>query len=152
MYPAPNSPREEHNKYWREYVEQQAFPGWKSLIMPILDMVDVEPNAQILQIKEKFGGLRFYATGSDSLQAAISEAEDQSYKICMDCGQPGTQTTKWNGRGRWILTLCPACVKERRHLTAIELRDYRKKYPACPECHRRYHEATCSRATNRSDK
>jgi NADH pyrophosphatase NudC (nudix superfamily) len=68
----------------------------------------------ITQIKEKFGGLRFYYDGgNDKVFKLTSKAENKSYKICESCGKPG----KPNGEG-WIVTLCKKCRKEydERHL------------------------------------
>lgn len=46
---------------------------------------------RIMQVKEKFGGLRFYINGGDKrIQHWIEFAEAMSYKICEDCGAPGT--------------------------------------------------------------
>jgi hypothetical protein len=57
------------------------------------------------QVKEKFGGLRFYVdNGNDRIYGLISMAESMSYRICEDCGNPG----KSGGRG-WIRTLCDPC-------------------------------------------
>lgn len=78
--------------------------GWYQLILDTHNkMMEVDPNYQIQQIKEKFGGLRFYHTCCDSDAGwAIEEwAKNQSFKTCEECGQPGTQTP-----GGWIKTLC----------------------------------------------
>lgn len=64
------------------------------------------------QVKEKFGGLRFYVDHSnDTVDGMIAVAEAMSYQICEECGQPG----KSNNKG-WIRTLCDACrnMKEER--------------------------------------
>lgn len=54
------------------------------------------------QVKEKFGGLRFYMTGStDEMEVFISEAETLCWKLCEKCGAPGKQRG-----GGWIRTLC----------------------------------------------
>lgn len=47
---------------------------------------------RIAQIKEKFGGLRFYVHGplSDDLRAQILQAEnEESFRLCERCGAPG---------------------------------------------------------------
>lgn len=63
--------------------------------------LEVEPVVA-LQIKEKFGGLRFYYSGGNSvIDALVSQAENASYKICEQCGQPGRAR-----HGGWIKTLC----------------------------------------------
>ena len=60
------------------------------------------------QVKEKFGGLRFYVDGgSEESHAIISFAERLSYVTCESCGSPG----KVGGKG-WITTLCSTCRKE----------------------------------------
>lgn len=42
------------------------------------------------QIKEKFGGLRFYVGGTDDyVRGAIALAESMSYSICDQCGNKG---------------------------------------------------------------
>jgi len=57
------------------------------------------------QVKEKFGGLRFYVDNADDYTSGvIAMAESISYRTCETCGAPGKQT----GRG-WIRTLCENC-------------------------------------------
>lgn len=55
-----------------------------------------QPLFMVLQIKEKFGGLRFYYmmnTDNDKLyleiRKLIDSAEDESYRICEITGKPG---------------------------------------------------------------
>jgi hypothetical protein len=61
---------------------------------------------QIDQIKEKFGGLRFYYSGGDDeIAGMVSLAESLSYKICESCG-----STKNIGYTKgWITTMCQEC-------------------------------------------
>lgn len=55
-----------------------------------------------VQVKEKFGGLRFYMSmETEEMSRAIQEAEAQSAATCEACGLPG----KRRGRG-WVKTLC----------------------------------------------
>ena len=57
----------------------------------------------VTQIKEKFGGLRFYYDGGDEkIQGMVLMAESWADKSCEICGAPGTG----GGKG-WIKTLCP---------------------------------------------
>lgn len=64
---------------------------------------------EILQVKEKFGGLRFYTSGSnDFFNGMVAMAEAASYRICEQCGKPGKPRS-----GGWILTLCDDCEKAR---------------------------------------
>jgi len=58
-----------------------------------------------VQVKEKFGGLRFYMTcGSSEIFNLVEEAETLSYKTCEECGGPGEERG-----GGWIRTLCNNC-------------------------------------------
>ena len=66
---------------------------------------DIESPPRASQVKEKFGGLRFYmTTASDEMYDLIAEAESLSYKTCETCGKPGEE----RGNG-WIRTLCDSC-------------------------------------------
>jgi hypothetical protein len=77
-------------------------PGWNSLILPLVERCRQE-DVEILQIKEKLGGLRFYVGfGQDSLHKAIAEAEKKSYEICEVCGKEG-KLRKYNS---WLSTRC----------------------------------------------
>jgi hypothetical protein len=63
----------------------------------------VVPQTVVAQVKEKFGGLRFYYDGGDEAVAGmVRMAEAWADKSCETCGAPGTS----GGRG-WIKTLCP---------------------------------------------
>ena len=54
------------------------------------------------QVKEKFGGLRFYVNGAtDKHWNYISIAENFSYRTCEQCGAPGKTYTDG-----WHTTLC----------------------------------------------
>ena len=54
------------------------------------------------QVKEKFGGLRFYVqAATDKHYQYISFAESMSYRTCEQCGSPGKTYTDG-----WHTTLC----------------------------------------------
>lgn len=59
------------------------------------------------QMKEKFGGLRFYTNGNDDyVDGMIHMAEHMAYNTCQDCGsEQDIGTTKG-----WITTLCRTCA------------------------------------------
>jgi len=58
-----------------------------------------------LQVKEKFGGLRFYTSGGDEYtRALIDDAEALSYSICEQCGRMDDDVGR-NRKG-WIQTTC----------------------------------------------
>jgi hypothetical protein len=64
---------------------------------------EVVPQVTVEQIKEKFGGLRFYYQGGDdTIRGMVTIAEAWAGNTCETCGSPGTS----GGKG-WIKTLCP---------------------------------------------
>ncbi len=72
---------------------------------------DEEKALQVtaIQVKEKFGGLRFYYSGGDqAVRGMVTLAESLSYKTCEDCGVPGK--ARQDG---WIRTLCDVCHENR---------------------------------------
>jgi hypothetical protein len=45
---------------------------------------------EVLQVQQKFGGLRFYVSHrTDAIQQRIEIGESQSLRICEVCGKPG---------------------------------------------------------------
>ena len=79
--------------------------GWLPLLERlIVDLIALGWNKECAQIKEKFGGLRFYLDyTSPALDARIDQAETESLRTCEVCGAPG----KRGGSG-WISTRCDA--------------------------------------------
>jgi hypothetical protein len=66
---------------------------------------------EAVQVKEKFGGLRFYIYGGDDyISGLIDLAESLSRHICSKCGNKSDHVNKID-RG-WIHTLCTECKKE----------------------------------------
>jgi hypothetical protein len=78
--------------------------GWVELVDACFDAC-LATGTHIDQVKEKFGGLRFYVgyVGSRSrwVQHIIATAEAASYETCEVCGKPGKMRP-----GGWITTLC----------------------------------------------
>jgi hypothetical protein len=71
---------------------------------PVVEQVVVE------QIKEKFGGLRFYYRGGDDyVRGLIQMAEAWASHSCEECGAPGKRRS-----GGWIRTLCDHHEEERQ--------------------------------------
>jgi hypothetical protein len=70
--------------------------GWENLLLQLCqDLENLEFDGNVLQIKEKFGGLRFYIdSGCQEVYNRIDVAESESYKICEICGAPGKLSTK----------------------------------------------------------
>lgn len=58
---------------------------------------------EILQVKNKLGGLRFYFVGgTKEVRGAVDFAEQLSFRICEVCGAPGELRTDRS----WLRTLC----------------------------------------------
>jgi hypothetical protein len=71
-------------------------------------LTEVIPQVVATQVKEKFGGLRFYYTGGDDhITGIVTMAELMSERTCEECGDPGQLYT--NG---WHKTLCVKHAKE----------------------------------------
>jgi len=66
------------------------------------DGLEFDPRPRAMQIKEKFGGLRFYYDGErDMATVLVDLAEDECWNTCEVCGEPGV--TRNNA---YIQTLC----------------------------------------------
>lgn len=105
--------------------------GWKGLYQPIIDWIieynkdkEGDDRIEIHQIKEKFGGLRFYASRyTDELRNMISEAEGKSYNVCEICGKPCKQINK----GHWIYTMCQECFDDMEERRKKHMEEFLKK-------------------------
>ena len=84
--------------------------GWYKLVYELI--LKIRNNDQskgkwvtkVTQCKEKFGGLRFYVTGtSDKNWDLIREAENKSYGICDVTGSE-VEVGVWNDG--WVQTIC----------------------------------------------
>ena len=85
--------------------------GWFDILWRLCE--DLEPLAaeferksgcqfEILQVKEKFGGLRVYVNdANDAIRQRLEDAQQESLRTCEVCGQPGKRC-----EAGWIRTLC----------------------------------------------
>lgn len=85
--------------------------GWDKLIAALnIELTKLDSDYRIDQIKEKFGGLRYYITPSLSttreiaalMQQIIFKYEDLSFSICEICGESGEVRNSTS----WIRVLC----------------------------------------------
>lgn len=93
-------------------------PSWK-------DGKPIEvPQVVAVQIKEKFGMLRFYVDGgNDETHTMIRFAESLSYSICEICGS----TKNVGHTNGWIITICEDCYKKEVELDSnIGKRDFKR--------------------------
>lgn len=93
--------------------------GWRQLIFNLSDDIDTYcfcydvKYPTILQVKEKFGGLRFYIGGGDEyINGLVSKAEKASFEICEYCGSRDDVKQT----GNWIKTLCWVCRGETKDI------------------------------------
>ena len=96
--------------------------GWFQLIWDLCEKIETELNKlpedsdyefMILEVKEKYAGLRFYTGGipnsiADAVFDAIHNAEEKSYKVCEICGEKGEIKGDY-----WVRTLCDKCYKKK---------------------------------------
>jgi hypothetical protein len=91
------------NTKWNQNVNDPDYE-WTAFV-PREERVIPEPVEEVvaIQVKEKFGGLRFYHSGGDEyIRAAVDMAEEMSYVTCEVCGNAG----KYRNDRPWIRTLC----------------------------------------------
>ena len=81
---------------WYRIIEQLSADIMRLAVQAGIDVHEVR------QVKEKFGGLRFYIDGgSQTIYDRIDEAAELLLRTCEVCGEQGSR------RGRdWIQTLC----------------------------------------------
>jgi len=126
--------------------------GWYNLIYNLCkDIYDyfiekygkIPEYFNVVQVKEKFGSLRFYITQAPKeIHDMIYEAEKRSYFICENCGKECPQPTPdkeyksfYRDKLSWIQTLCDECleslIEERNLIKDDYISDYQKKirYP-----------------------
>lgn len=108
-----------------KYISLGCGDGWDQIVWDLSEKltakmkeVDSEQEedffyAEVVQIKEKMGGLRFYvscthASYSEGFYDLIREAEILSEKTCEGCGT--TEDVVRKGYPYWIKTLCSSCA------------------------------------------
>ena len=104
---------------WRRLF-RNIFQSFKNLLRKFKErnVKEYEWQVEATQVKEKYGGLRFYINGGDDeVYGMISLAEHMSYNTCEYCGD--TKTAKVRGTG-WIFTLCDKCAKEKRLMEVLK--------------------------------
>lgn len=96
-------------------------PGWFPIIEELeRDLEEMVPGYRVVQVKEKFGGLRYYADPPldapeetwREMQKRIDAAETLALDTCEECGSTDGVTTESKPRRYWIKTLCPKCRQE----------------------------------------
>lgn len=85
--------------------------GWTDLLVELCERIQKQLNTMpkdiaeefvAIQVKEKYGTLRFYLSHYDeTVESFISEAEKKSSTVCQECGKQG----KLRGKV-WYYTAC----------------------------------------------
>lgn len=109
-------------KSWDSFYSPMAFgfcvgDGWFDIIWNLSTKIDsiikgLPENERhlhrVVQVKEKFGGLRFYMSVNHvEIEKAIDEATRLSLITCEKCGKPG----KMDSNGGWFQTICNECPR-----------------------------------------
>ena len=99
----------EHDDGWNDLIDKLCYS-----IQSYLDVNKEVPQVVLFQVKEKFGGLRFYynevEVDNKHIAGEVSFAEIMSYGICEQCGT--NQNVNRVKRRSWIKTLCKTCEVE----------------------------------------
>lgn len=108
---------EEINRILARMQDDKYLPGrgWNDIIIRCnrkLEMLD--PEYRILQIKEKFGALRYYyetdvkiVSVKEAMDRYVRQAELESAKTCEFCGAEGKLMSRKMG---WMKTRCTSCA------------------------------------------
>ena len=93
--------------------------GWFELLDVLCRVLTLRATAENLwpptavQVKEKFGGLRFYTRGGDEMwsHGAIQFCDSISYRICEVSGMPGRIAKRYG----WYKTLSPEIAHRKEY-------------------------------------
>jgi superfamily II helicase len=97
--------------------------GWNEIIQGTHEKLRwLDPDYHINQIKEKFGGLRYYFTPSKDVSIiqrnimndVVALAEYYAWRTCEKCGAEKSYNTNVETRAihHWYLTRCDKCYEE----------------------------------------
>jgi hypothetical protein len=85
---------------------------------------EAKGQVRCTQMKEKFGGLRFYTdSGDDYVEGMIRMAEFLCENTCQDCG---SEENIGKTRG-WIYTICKSCADKRENTSWKSLEELKMK-------------------------
>ena len=100
----------------REDAKHMVGKGWSKIIDYLYDNLEIPEKIRVFQVKEKFGTLRFYTSGTTKEEdVIIRNAEKMSGETCEQCGEPGTVKKQ----GYWLTCLCQDCFGiEEQHMLA----------------------------------
>lgn len=107
--------RQKCPRLFRNGVNFECGIGWSEIIRDLStkveDILNESPDSEeifAVQVKEKYGTLRFYMSQEiGEISNLIEEAEALSSQTCENCGRPA----KMRGK-RWLEVKCDECFKE----------------------------------------
>ena len=108
-------------EYWKSIDVDE---GWYQIVVDCdKELTAIDPHYQIFQIKEKFGGLRYYfqPSQSDTLKAMIevvSKYEAIAARTCEATGEPGVLMKSIGG---WRKTLNPEYAASTLHYSRYKI-------------------------------
>ena len=110
------------NKYPVEFEHCTNFTiseHWLPIVEKLLNVIIMrrrrlhQEPLRILQIKSKFGGLRFNCIATFEIEEKyINAAEKQCKQICEVCGSK--YGVKQEQIRTWVWTICPTCANKKR--------------------------------------
>lgn len=126
---------EKRDKLVSIYTEKETW-GWHWIVEDVhKKLLHLDPYYTVQQVKEKFGGLRYYFEPTDDarenqngvlyeiMNDVVRNAEYLAYHTCMYCGnssamQDTQRGVKWDSTVKlhtdgWYRTLCDTCEEER---------------------------------------
>ena len=117
-----NTEREQLRKQYKDIIRKEYWGGFEcgdgwlpiiSIVLKHLNQVGHE-GFKVLQIKEKFGGLRIYTSYTDDrIDSIIDAAEQEARKTCEDCGSRIDVSLGYRSPGKyWVATLCKSCRRK----------------------------------------
>jgi hypothetical protein len=90
-------------KGWGRWID--IGPGWFDIVLRLdAQIAAVHPDYEVYQVKEKFGGLRYYTSldGDPQVDPWIQAAEDEAEHSCEVCAADAATSST----GGWLHTLC----------------------------------------------
>lgn len=106
---------------YKGYIRKEALEsvgsGWSILINEVFDVLEtIKGTVKIVQVKEKFGGLRIYTDVlNKELDTVIQKVGRESFTICEECGNVGKLRD-----GGWYRTLCDEHAGGREPINPFE--------------------------------
>jgi MinD superfamily P-loop ATPase len=94
--------------------------GWYPIIVELdRRLAELDEDYVVHQVKEKFGGLRYYFEPTPSatpdtiaaMRAAVKEAKSVAERTCEECGASGGVL---RGERMYVQTLCEECATKPR--------------------------------------